>query len=467
MTIFDRYVVLVLASPRAGWFRLLAQWSHSSSLPVDLIKCVSVEELRSRLTSGHAFSAVLADSTLRSVDRDLIDLAHRAQCPLVIVEDPRRSTNWTSLGAATTLSCEFDRKELLEALRRHAVTVSCGATVPGTTSVATLGSPVVGQVVAVCGSGGTGTSTLSIALAQGMAARSNRVLLADLARNAEQAMLHDARDVVPGLPELVEAHRSANLEASEVPSFTFDVVERGYNLLLGLRRASAWASLRPRSFVAAFETIASTYDVLVCDTDSDIEGETDGGSLDVEERNVMSRTAIAQSDAVVVVGIGGMKGLHSMGRLINDLSSYGVQPSAIVPVINRTPRHPRQKAEVTRTLARLVPEGGSLNSPVFVPERRLDECLRDGLALPATLVDPLTEAVSACLADNEAQAVGPPESPRETLSVFPPSPASPQLSPAPLLAREGSFVRVQPGTLGIAMPPGARSGLDESGGKGR
>ena len=78
-------------------------------------------------------------------------------------------------------------------------------------------------------------------------AASGAVLLADFRLHAEQAMLHDARDVVPGVQELVDAFRAGRPADGEVRALTFAVPERGYQLLLGLRRARAWSTIRPRA----------------------------------------------------------------------------------------------------------------------------------------------------------------------------------------------------------------------------
>ena len=77
------------------------------------------------------------------------------------------------------------------------------------------------------------------------------VLLADLNLDADQAALHDARDVVPGVAELVDAHRGGQPSADEIRTLTFRVPSRSYHLLLGLRRHRDWTVLRPRAFEAA------------------------------------------------------------------------------------------------------------------------------------------------------------------------------------------------------------------------
>ncbi len=120
---------------------------------------------------------------------------------------------------------------------------------------------------------------------------------------------------------------------------TFAVQDRGYRLLLGLRRPRYWATIRPRAFEAAFDALRRSFGTVVCDVTADFEGEDDGGSIDVEERNVMARTAVQRADAVVVVGACGVKGLHALVRVVGDLLAAGVPAARMVPVVNsRTAR---------------------------------------------------------------------------------------------------------------------------------
>ena len=255
----------------------------------------------------------------------------------------------------------------------------------------------------VCGSGGTGSSTAAIALAQGLGddvRYGGMVLLADFARNGEQAMLHDARDVVPGVQELVDAHRTGRPSMEDVRALTFNVVDRRYQLLLGLRRSRNWAALRPRAFAAGFESLLRGWRVMVCDTDADLEGEDDGGSIDVEERNLLARATAARADVVFAVGSPGMKGLHALVRTIGELLDHGVAPERIVAVINRAPKGARARSDLTSGLFQLLqPRLAStvLPSPIFLPERRVDDALRDGVRLPSALTTPLTGAFHAVL----------------------------------------------------------------------
>jgi hypothetical protein len=141
----------------------------------------------------------------------------------------------------------------------------------------------------VCGPGGTGTSTVAMALAKALAGdvtNAGMILLADLARHAEQGVIHDAGDVVPGIQEVVDAHRNGRPSTDDIRAMTFTFSGRQYHLLLGLRRSAAWATIRPRAFEASLASLCGAFRVVICDSDSDLEGESDGGSIDVEEEAV-------------------------------------------------------------------------------------------------------------------------------------------------------------------------------------
>ncbi|MGH8884806.1 MAG: hypothetical protein ACRDYX_06470 [Egibacteraceae bacterium] len=402
----ERYVLLGLARARSEWFRSVALWATASAIPAEFSKCVSAEELRTRLQSGRSFSAALLDGTLPATDRDLIAAVREAGCVPIVVDDDH-GRDWTSIGAAVVLPSKVGLEDLLDALAAHATMVRSGDAAP-TLDVGIL-QPVTDPtpLVVVCGPGGTGASSVAIALAQGLAEPAYRavpdgggpVLLADFCRWADLAMLHDARDVVPGVQELVELHRGRRPSTPEVQAQTFHVTERGYHLLLGLRRPRYWSALRSRSFEAALSSLRQAFAAVVCDVEPDLEGEEDGGSLDVEERNLMARTAVGQADGVFVVGRPDMPGLHGLVRLIGDLVAFGVPESRIVPVLNQTPRRPRLRAELTRAFHDLV--GPVIDAsgapsptpareaahlpPLFLPARRVNEALRDGVPLPSPL----------------------------------------------------------------------------------
>jgi cellulose biosynthesis protein BcsQ len=389
MTTGQRWVVLGLASPRTGWFTDVSRWSTTATIPVEFIKCVSSDEVRARLRSGRSYSALLIGSDLTTLDRDLVDTCRDAGAAVLVVGD--RPRDWTDLGVSAVLADGFGPTELTSALVEFASPIArVEKTLPDETPEIETGWR--GNLVAVTGPGGSGSSVAAMALAQELGSdASNRglVVLADLALHADQAMLHDAREVVPGVQELVESHRGGRLAADQIRAMVFDVIDRGYHLLLGLRRHRDWTALRARAVDAAVQGLLRSYRVVVADVDPDIEGEAATGSLDVEDRNRLARAVILRADITVVVGFGDLKGLHSLARTVRDLMDGGVEPARIVIAVSRAARNPRKRAEVSSSVARVlnpVADSARLDNPVFIPDRRdLESALRDGRRLPGPL----------------------------------------------------------------------------------
>jgi MinD-like ATPase involved in chromosome partitioning or flagellar assembly len=423
----DRYVVLGLARARAAWFAQVARWATAAALPIDFVKAVSGEEVRARLRSGRRFSALLVDGGLAALDRDLIDLAGRNGCVVIAVDDGRSARAWRELGVAAVLPADVERGVLLDALRAVAQPIARrddAAATPHREEPAP--GRWRGRSVAVTGSGGVGRSTLAMALAAGLAADprdAGLVVLADLALHAQQALLHDAGDVVPGVVELAEACRGSGIDAAALRSVCFSAPGRGYDLLLGLRRHRDWTALRPRALAAALDGLRRAYRLVVSDVDPDVEGEAECGSLDVEDRNLLARTALMDAEVVLVVGVPGLAGVHAQLRVVRGLVEFGIAGARIVPVVNRAPRGPRHRAELSATLAgpllaAACPGVSLASTPIFVPERRrLDELVRDGAPLPPQIMRPVTGVVRALL----DRTPGPPPPPpgREPVAVTP------------------------------------------------
>lgn len=415
----DRFVLLGAAPARAEWFRTISQWASAAVLPAEFIRCVSLDEVLARLRGGRAFSTVVVDGSLAGVDRDLFASASEAGVPVLVVDDEARR-DWRELGASAVLATRFSRDELLEVLGATSTPVSA-ATYEPTPSASALPT-ARGRLIAVTGSGGTGASTLAIALAQGLAAGAGRwerptarrarrstveapppsVLLADLCRVADQAMLHDSRVVVPSIQELVEAHRTATPPRAALLDQTFEVPARGYRLVLGLRRPRHWVALRPRALDSTIDSLQRLADVVVADIEPDTEGEADTGSSDVEERHVLARTTLTRADVVVVVGEPSLKGCFALVRTINELAAFGVALERILPVVNRSAWRPRARAELSASVSELLRAsvGAAADqaiNPIHLPSRPVDQALRDGVALPDALATTLARSVGAIL----------------------------------------------------------------------
>lgn len=400
----QRFVLLGLAQVRSAWFRDLSRWSTSASLPVEFVKAMSVEEVRVRLRSGRGYSALLIDDSITGLDRDLVDMALEGGCAVIVIDSGRAARSWEDLGTSAVLPHEFGRGDLMQVLNQVATPIARtdDGPVPLARPEAAVGFRA--RLVAVTGPSGAGRSTVSIAVAQGLAVdprHAGLVCLADLALHADHAMLHGSPDVVPGVVELVEAHRGGVPTSDTVRSLTWRVEDRGYHLLLGLRRHRDWTTVRPRSFEAALDGLRRAFRVVVADIDNDFEGEQASGSLDVEERNAMARGVARAADLVVVVGAPGMKGLHSLLRVVRDVLDQGVPDDRVLPVINRAPRSPRLRAELTRAFSELLVSGvgdTAVPTPIHLAARRnLDDVLRDGARIPEPWAAPVCGPVLALL----------------------------------------------------------------------
>jgi len=397
----ERYVVLGLARSRCRWFVELAHWATAAVAPIEFIKCLTAEEARAVMGAGRRVSALLVDGGLSRFDRDIVDAAAAAGAPTILVEDPRSARDWEALGCAAVLDAEFSRDQLVDVLGRWARRVE-RASDRNAARVDLDPAVCRGRLVAVTGAGGSGTSTVAMALAQAMADAGLEVGLVDGCRRADLAMYHDVGDVIPGLPELVELHRADTADPDQIRSLLFGIDDRGYRLLLGLRRARDWAGLRPRAVEAALDGMRRTHDVVVVDHDADLEREAETGSVDIEDRHAVALATVSSADLVLLVSRPGVKGLHDLARITDDLCRSGLPAHRIVPVVNGAPRSAATRAQLARavrelTMARSV-EGGGLRSPVFIRTvRGLEGRHRAADRLPEQLTRPLARAVDQAM----------------------------------------------------------------------
>jgi hypothetical protein len=420
----DHFVVLGLAELRSPWSEALARMSTSGVLPIEFVKCIGIDELRARLASGRRYSALLLGAGVPEADRDLIAVARDSGCPVMIIEDPRVVRPWTTLGAAAVLPSSPTRHDILDALHSFGRPVQVIEHTRFETEPDETPSHL-GDLIAVTGVPGTGISTVAIAIAQSLAQAAQyrgHCVLADFALDADQAMLHDTGDVLPGVQELVDAHRIGKLSRSQVRALTYSLANRRYDLLLGMRRHRDWASMRSRAFEASLDSLRRAYRLVVADVDSDVEGEAQTGSHDVQDRNLLARHTTQAADIVAVVGTGNVHGIHRMVRAIGDLIEVGVDADRIVPIVNSAPRSARQRAAVARTLTDLLDRNrtfaGTLatdlavSSPLWLSHRpRVDRSLLEGIALPADFGGHLARSLIAIMrhhgSRSDRQAGGP------------------------------------------------------------
>ena len=397
----DRYVVVGLARSRCRWFGELARWATAGVAPIEFVKCLTPDEVRAVIGAGRPVSALLVDAGLTRLDRDLVDAATDAGAPTILV-GPTAAQDWEALGCIQTLDADFSRDQLVETLDRWARRVDRSAERPSR-RIDLQGPVLRAPLVGVTGAGGAGTSVIAMALAQAAGEDGTDVVLVDGCRRADLAMYHDIGDVLPGLPELVDIHRTEDADPDQVRSVEFPVDGRGYRVLLGIRRPRDWAGLRPRAIDAAIDGLRRTHDMVVIDHDADLEREVDTGSVDVEDRHAVALQTVTRAEAVVVVVEPGLKGLHDAVRIIDDLCRVGVAADAILPVLNRAPRSAPSRAQLARALRSLTIErtdgATRIAAPVFVPHHRsLEGCLRTASPLPSSLTRSVWTGVRGRLA---------------------------------------------------------------------
>jgi hypothetical protein len=399
----ERFVVLGVAPVRREWFRKVGRWSNEAALPVEFVKCISISEVLSRLESGQPFSALLADASANGLDRDVLDLANAMGCAPIIIDHGLVDRDWADLGARAVIPERFDAADLHAILEAHAIPIGRGARAEPSPEH-DVAPTTRGRMVAVTGAGGVGTSTLSMALAQGLASGQNRqpLLLADMALRASQAMFHDARDVVPGLTELVDAHRLGVPNTADAMTTIHSFPERGYDLLLGLRHERDWLSIPGRALSASWSTLMTKYETIVCDITGEFDGADETGSNDIEDRNRLARVAAMQADLTVVIGGPNAWGVHHLVRTMLALTELGVAAERLLPVINHAPRQPRARSAITSAVADLlgsrVADAAAIPSPIFIPSRRnLEATLRDGGPIPGAIAAPAAAAVASML----------------------------------------------------------------------
>lgn len=395
-----RYVLAGMARPRATWFPDVSRWSNAGAIPAEFVKCVGPEDLLARVRSGRSFSAVLIDGGLPGIDRDLLSQAGSTGALVIVVRDPRITVDWEQAGADAVLEPTFGPGKLLDLLAGTARLIPRTHTEDSTLYAESGDSPIRGHVISIVGGGGVGTSTVAMAVAQAAGADGyhGNVVLADFCLRAELAMLHDTQVVTPGVQELVDAHRTSTLDAEQLRQLCFAINGRNYDLLLGLRRRRFWTAIRPTAAATAFKNLAACYGVVVVDADAEFDGESETGSMDMEEHNVLARTAVLGADTVLAVGHASLKGLHTLTRVIGDLRDFGVTDSVIQPIINQAPNSPKARAAYSAALYELLGGSGTATTtapPLFLPFAQVDEAVRAVAPLPSALSDPLQAFLNA------------------------------------------------------------------------
>lgn len=383
----ERHAIAALAHPRAQWPTSVARWATSGAVPVELLTCLSPDELTAALASGRRLSAVLLDAGSGRVDQQLVAEIRRSGAEPVGVQAVERSTDWDHLGISSVLHADFGRDDLMDLL--DATCHEDRSDDRAARGVVLSSADRRAMVISVCGSGGCGSSVIAMALAQGLAGGaggpagvepedpSPRVLLIDGARRAHHAVYHHTGDVIPGLADLIGKVRRGTTDASELREMTFETT-RGYRLLLGAPTPRDSASFDMGAVVEAISTAARHNDVVVVDHDGDLP------AGHVSE-------ALSEITALwVIVTSPGIKGLHDAVRLTAEACGSGVPAKGVLVVCNRVRRRDPARVTFPVEFSRIVSRMALDVAPVLVlPEARIETTHRDVTLLPRSITRPL------------------------------------------------------------------------------
>ncbi|NCY15454.1 MAG: hypothetical protein EBX39_01575 [Actinobacteria bacterium] len=387
------FSILALARPRAIWLTELSRWATSGAVEIDLIRCISIDEVRARLGSLQRFSAVLLDENCIGVDRDLLGSATDLGCASIVITTGIARRDWLALGADATLDAALDREGLLSTLRSIAAPITppmdAGAVVELHSETPRSTAPLL----AVTGSGGTGTTVIALALAQSLP----DCALIDAALDASLALAVGDVEIIPGLQELVDAHRTGAPTADELRQGLHRCPRHGFSLLPGLRRHRDWTALRPHAIDAMLSSLRRAYPTVVADIDADVEGEPDTGSFDIADRNALARRITSAADVVVITGRPDLLGLSRMVSTIGNLLAFGIAPDRVIPLVMRSSRCTFTTNEIRRSITKLLtethPDVAIMSPAVIEPPKDLDLLLLDRSPLPRRFTDQVLDAV--------------------------------------------------------------------------
>ncbi len=373
---------------------MLSSLATNGGAPIEYVACLTADEVRAVLMAGRVVSAVLLDASSTHLDRDLVSAIRSSGVSPIGVESNRSPRDWDSLNCDAVLNEEFDRDDLLSAVRRHARPVDDIPSVKRAI-LDRADRSARGDLIAVMGTGGSGSTTIAMALAQGLGATDSSVALLDGVRRADMAMYHHVGEILPGLPELVDAFRTGTCDPDDIRALTFTIEARGYDLMLGLRRPRDWATLRPPSTVAAIEGLTRSYSKLVAEVDPDTDSEQTTGSADINDRHLLTLHLARNADVFFVVTTPTMKGLNDLANLAMELQQMGVDSARVIAVFNRSKRSPVNRSRLNATWARLAALENLAPAPtaMHVPDGRAVESIhRDASPLPDSLCAPLARA---------------------------------------------------------------------------
>lgn len=258
------------------------------------------------------------------------------------------------------------------------------------------GEEPLGLAIGVLGVGGSGASTIAMAVAQSFAGE-HRVNLIDLVVEGSQRMYHDIDIVQPGVAEAIAGSRVMNVGDDYFERFKIPILERGYLLMLSISHQSQLEALRRRDLGEAVERIKRTSDITIFDLDPDFATEP------IREWATITPTApteevLREIDAVIIVVNEDYRSLHRGVNLGRRLIDEGFSTSQIAVINNDNHQSTPSSIRQIRKLPELLQEYGAQRQKDKVvavdPARSLHEDAPNGSRGPVYIDVPYSKEVA-------------------------------------------------------------------------
>lgn len=312
--------VLVLAGG-APWEAEFLTSCAGAGLTV-VARCVDLVDLMAAATLGEAEVAVV-DAEGSRLDADAVAHLERHGVRVLAVAPSDAADRLTGLGATAVPA--GSAAAVLAAVRDLGAAGAAGAADRAVPVPEVPVEPVpraAGRVVAVWGpTGAPGRSTVALTIAAEAAAGARPVLLVDADANGGTiGQLLGILDEGSGLLAAARKANTGTLDAAALAACSRGA-GNGLSVLTGLPRADRRIEVRAGMLAEVLATAAGRGDVVV-DT---------GFGIAEDDRDRMSREALAAADEIVVVGSADPIGLARLVRALTDLRE--LEPSTPVQVV--------------------------------------------------------------------------------------------------------------------------------------
>jgi MinD-like ATPase involved in chromosome partitioning or flagellar assembly len=378
-------------------------------------RCADLTELLAAAEAGLGTLAVVSVD-LELLDRESVDLLHRAGVRVVGVADPERpwlGERLTSFGADLVVDAPGDETDASGVVRDALRVLEASGTPAGRPAEPDVVRPAVpaerGAVVAVWGpTGAPGRTTVAVNVAAELAALGSPTLLVDAdTYGGCVAQVVGMLDEAPGLAAAARAAGQGTLDVTTLARLT-PTVAPDLRVLSGISRADRWPELPSPSLETVWSVARSLARWTVVDCGFCLEqDEILSYDTRAPRRNAATVSALEAADLVVVVGSGDPVGIQRLVRALGELTDQGLAASRVVLVnrVRASVAGPRPAEAVAQALARYA----GVTDACLVPEDRpaLDAALLEARTLREAVPGSPARRALASVALRVEQALSP------------------------------------------------------------